>query len=78
MKTVRGELLCWGWLGLGEGGSPEVRQGLPPVPFKQGKPVPRSQKPLINLYLIRSGLYEEDLESVQDPAMRTLLAVKDR
>jgi len=31
-----------------------------------------------HLYLIRSGLYEEDLESVQDPAMRTLLAVKDR
>lgn len=62
------------WSAIAEGGVPDPRKGLPPVPFQAEKAAPPSGKPLINLHLLRSGLYEEDLESVQDPAMRAALA----
>ena len=42
-----------------------TREGLPPVPFRE--------KTLINLYLLRSGLYELDLDGVNDPRVRKLL-----
>jgi|GEM_PF-673178 len=45
--------------------------GIPPVPFKE--------RTLVNAYLLESGLYEIDLDSVSDPEMRERLegAVKE-
>jgi hypothetical protein len=62
------------WNNQGEAGS-VLRVGLPPVPFAKlpginSVTVPFAEKPLINRRLLDSGLYEPDLESVDDAEMR--------
>ena len=59
------------WVMKEEGMLSYARAELPPVPFKE--------KTLINGYLLKSGLYEIDLDSVNDNEMRDILikAVSD-
>jgi hypothetical protein len=62
------------WNEEGETGS-VLRAGLPPIPFARlpgmnPNTVPFAEKPLINRRLLDSGLYEPDLESVDDEDMR--------
>ena len=55
-----------------------LRRGLPPVPFdslpgRNPLLLPYEDKPLIQRHLIESGLYEPELEEIEDAELRALL-----